>query len=129
MWAGDPRETPMALRKPKYRYRDQEQQISPREKPTRNRNLPVSRAALAVIMLPVDLLREILKHLDTKLLDMHADTQWPAPAHVPGARRPWTGTQRMRNRLNLRRRMGQERNLSWTLCKNLDCNNPLFFPT
>ena len=99
MWAGDPRETPMALRKPKYRYRNLPV--------SRAAHLPVSRAALAVIMLPVDLLREILKHLDTKLLDMHADTQWPAPAHVPGARRPWTGTQRMQNSIRLRRRLGQ----------------------
>ena len=105
MWAGDPRETPMALRKPKYRYRDQEQQISPREKPTRNRNLPVSRAALAVIMLPVDLLREILKHLDTKLLHIYP---FPTAGHVPGkVSRPWTGTQRMQNSARLRRRVGQ----------------------
>ena len=52
MWAGDPRETPMALRKPKYRYR----------------NLPVSRAALAVIMLPVEILREILAYVEANRL-------------------------------------------------------------
>ena len=88
MWADDPRETPMALRKPKYRYRN-----------LPVARLPVSRAALAVIMLPVEILREILKYLDTKLIVMH----WPGQVHQG----QWAGTRRMRHSLQIRRRLGQ----------------------
>ena len=69
------------------------------------RRLPVSRAALAVIMLPVEILREILKHLDTKLIGMRTT----GPSFMwDGAHLPWRGTQRMQNRARLRRRVGQE---------------------
>ena len=42
------------------------------------RRLPVSRAALAVIMLPIEMLREILRYLDnhTKLIVMRDDVDW-----------------------------------------------------
>ena len=63
------------------------------------RRLPVSRAALAVIMLPVEILREILKHLDTKLIVMQDDVDWD--------RGHWAGTRRMRHSLQIRRRLGQ----------------------
>ena len=57
-------------------------------------------------MLPLAITKEILKHLDTKLLthDIYSD-------HDPNSQIPfmtWTGTQRMQNRARLRRRMGQE---------------------
>ena len=63
------------------------------------RRLPVSRAALAVIMLPVEILREILRYLDTKLIVMQDDVDWD--------RGHWAGTRRMQNRARLRRRVGQ----------------------
>ena len=84
------------------------------------RRLPVSRAALAVIMLPVEILREILSYLDTKLIVMQDDVDWD--------RGQWTGTQRMRNRIQLRRRMGQtdtypDMLLSSGIGNDLDANN------
>ena len=94
MWAGDPRETPMALRKPKYRYRNLPV--------SRAARLPVSRAALAVIMLPVEILRIILNYLDTKLLTRKVFGLWPP--HFFGH---WAGTRRMRHSLQIRRRLGQ----------------------
>ena len=63
------------------------------------RRLPVSRAALAVIMLPVEILREILSYLDTKLIVMQDDIDWD--------RGHWAGTRRMRHSLQIRRRLGQ----------------------
>ena len=66
------------------------------------RRLPVSRAALEVIMLPVEILREILKYLDTKLLTRKVFGLWPQWAFGQ-----WAGTQRMRNSARLRRRVGQ----------------------
>ena len=105
MWADDPRETPMALRKPKYRYRN-----------LPVARLPVSRAALAVIMLPVEILREILKYLDTKLLTRKVFGLWPQWAF-----RHWAGTQRMRNSLTLRRRVGQTgRSIHCQVFENLE---------
>ena len=105
MWAGDPRETPMALRKPKYRYRN-----------LPVARLPVSRAALAVIMLPVEILREILKYLDTKLLTRKVFGLWPQWAFGH-----WAGTQRMRNSLTLRRRVGQTgRSIHCQVFENLE---------
>ena len=63
------------------------------------RRLPVSRAALAVIMLPVEILREILNYLDTKLI---VELPWGVGETT---HRRWTGTQRMRNKARLRRRV------------------------
>ena len=63
------------------------------------RRLPVSRAALAVIMLPVEILREILNYLDTKLI---VELPWGVGETT---HRTWTGTQRMRNKARLRRRV------------------------
>ena len=63
------------------------------------RRLPVSRAALAVIMLPVEILREILNYLDTKLI---VELPWGVWDQM---HRTWTGTQRMRNKARLRRRV------------------------
>ena len=63
------------------------------------RRLPVSRAALAVIMLPVEILREILNYLDTKLIPEADRGVWDS------MHRTWTGTQRMRNKARLRRRV------------------------
>ena len=60
----------------------------------------MSRAALAVIMLPVEILREILKYLDTKLLTRKVFGLWPQWAF-----RHWAGTQRMvRRNLRVHRR-------------------------
>ena len=63
------------------------------------RRLPVSRAALAVIMLPVEILREILNYLDTKLITEADHGVWDQ------MHRTWTGTQRMQNGARLRRRV------------------------
>ena len=63
------------------------------------RRLPVSRAALAVIMLPVEILREILNYLDTKLI---VELPWGVGETT---HRTWTGTQRIRNKARLRRRV------------------------
>ena len=81
------------------------------------RRLPVSRAALAVIMLPIEMLREILRYLDnhTKLII------WDRRS-VDWVLDHWTGTQRMQNRARLRRRVGQEQQwvLDSTLFSNLE---------
>ena len=52
-------------------------------------------------MLPIEMLREILRYLDnhTKLIVMRDDVDWELDH--------WTGTQRMQNRARLRRRVGQ----------------------
>ena len=66
----------------------------------------MSRAALAVIMLPVEILREILNYLDTKLLHYDKDnllSEW----NYRWVYGEWSGTGRMRNSLQIRRRVGQ----------------------
>ena len=87
------------------------------------RRLPVSRAALAVIMLPVEILREILSYLDTKLLthDIYS-------VHGPNSQIPfmqWTGTQRMQNRARLRRSLGQT---GWVATQELYGNLDIVTP-
>ena len=68
-------------------------------------NSEVAQVLGRILMLPLAITKEILKHLDTKLLthDIYSD-------HGPNSQIPfmtWTGTQRMQNRARLRRRMGQ----------------------
>ena len=50
-------------------------------------------------MLPVEILREILNYLDTKLI---VELPWGVGETT---HRTWTGTQRMRNKARLRRRV------------------------
>ena len=83
-------------------------------------NSEVAQVLGRILMLPLAITKEILKHLDTKLLthDIYSD-------HGPNSQIPfmtWTGTQRMQNRARLRRRMGQEQQwvLDSTLFSNLE---------
>ena len=55
-----------------------------------------------ILMLPIAVLREILRHLDTKVII------WDQSVLIGGPRGTWSGTWRMINSLRLRRRMGQE---------------------
>ena len=57
-----------------------------------------------MLTLPIAVLREILRHLDTKVII------WDPQPHnlFGGPRGTWSGTWRMINSLRLRRRMGQE---------------------
>ena len=77
------------------------------------RNSEAAQVLGRIMMLPIAVLREILRHLDTKVII------WDPQPHnlFGGPRCTWTGTQRMRNRLNLRRRMGQGSHprLAWVL--------------
>ena len=88
-------------------------------------NSEVAQVLGRILMLPLAITKEILKHLDTKLLthDIYSD-------HGPNSQIPfmtWTGTQRMQNRARLRRRMGQgmgDPRMAWILdqtrFRNLD---------
>ena len=69
------------------------------------RNSEIAQVLGRMLTLPIAVLREILRHLDTKLLthDIYSE-------HGPNSQIPfmtWTGTQRMQNRARLRRRVGQ----------------------
>ena len=87
-------------------------------------NSEVAQVLGRILMLPLAITKEILKHLDTKLLthDIYSE-------HGPNSQIPfmtWTGTQRMQNRARLRRRMGQgsDPRMAWILdqtrFRNLD---------
>ena len=62
-------------------------------------NSEVAQVLGRILMLPLAITKEILKHLDTKLLTHGPNSQIPFMT--------WTGTQRMQNRARLRRSLGQ----------------------
>ena len=73
-------------------------------------NSEVAQVLGRILMLPLAITKEILKHLDTKLLTHGPNSQIPFMT--------WTGTQRMQNRARLRRRMGQgmgDPRMAWIL--------------
>ena len=63
------------------------------------RNSEAAQVLGRIMMLPIVVLRKILRYFDTKLIVMHDDVDWEQGQ--------WTGTQRMRNSARLRRRVGQ----------------------
>ena len=87
------------------------------------RNSEIAQVLGRMLTLPIAVLREILRFLDTKLIVMHDDVDWEQGQ--------WTGTQRMRNRARLRRRVGQT---GWSAdspaLAHLDCpdmTNPIWY--
>ena len=66
-------------------------------------NSEVAQVVGRLLMLPLSILKEILKHLDTKQI-IFTRTSSLDRTRVD---RAWTGTQRMQNRASLRRRVGQ----------------------
>ena len=74
------------------------------------RNSEIAQVLGRMLTLPIAVLREILQHLDTKVLRWAPRTMdgWTTGQYRLGT---WTGTQRMQNRARLRRRVGQT---GWT---------------
>ena len=63
------------------------------------RNSEAAQVLGRIMMLPIVVLREILRHLDTKLIPEADRGVWDQ------MHRRWTGTQPMRNKARLRRRV------------------------
>ena len=74
------------------------------------RNSEIAQVLGRMLTLPIAVLREILQHLDTKVLRWAPRTMdgWATGQYALGT---WTGTQRMQNKARLRRRVGQT---GWT---------------
>ena len=70
------------------------------------RNSEIAQVLGRMLTLPIAVLREILQHLDTKVL------RWTYRSMYHNSQiGTWTGTQRMQNKARLRRRVGQT---GWT---------------
>ena len=78
-------------------------------------NSEVAQEVGRLLMLPLSILKEILKHLDTKQII----GSWASALDRPSLDRAWTGTQRMQNRASLRRRVGQT---GWQSTQDIHAN-------